>query len=70
MPDDAESGWYGLLNILRYQRDVIDASRNQHPEACPRCGTPIKAGPDGSIYCPFDGWRWDGSPEDAYPPAR
>jgi hypothetical protein len=64
------SGWYGLLNILTYCRETREQYRQQHPVACPNDGTPLRVGPDDSIYCPFDGWRWDGTEDGAYPPVR
>lgn len=44
-----------LLDIAReaaaYARD--DAT----PVACPHDGEPLKTGPGGVKYCPYDGWR-------------
>ena len=64
------AGWYGILAILQLQRDTVKQYRQQQPAACPHDGTPLRSGPNGELYCPFDGWQWDGSPEDAYPPVR
>jgi hypothetical protein len=30
--------------------------------ACPNDGEPLLTGPDGFLYCKFDGWRPDGTP--------
>jgi hypothetical protein len=67
---DEGSGWYGLLNILQYCRDTVRESRAQHPVACPRCGEPIRVGPDDSIYCSWGHWVWDGTEDGAYPPVH
>lgn len=32
------------------------------PTNCPNDGTQLTAGPDGGLYCPFDGWMWQGEP--------
>jgi len=66
----AGDGWYGLLNVLQYCTDTVEQYRGLHPSACPNCGEPIRVGPDGSIYCKFDHWRWDGTEDGAYPPVR
>lgn len=61
--------WYQLLSIIRLNDDERRAWRNAAPEACPKDGTPLKTGPNGELFCPFDGWTWDGSPHSKRPPA-
>jgi hypothetical protein len=53
-------GWYGLLGILQENRAEREYWRNQRPIACPNDGEPLLTGPHGELYCPFDGWRYDG----------
>lgn len=55
-------GWESLRSIFDAavtDRETSDASA---PLACPNDGEPLKAGPDGELRCPFDGWMWDGRP--------
>lgn len=50
-------GWGQLLSI--YAEAAADRAAEQAapPEACPNDGEPLRTGPDGGLYCPFDGWR-------------
>lgn len=49
-----------LLSILQTnaeeEADALEQERT-NPQACPNDGEPLRAGPDGRPYCPFDGWR-------------
>ena len=45
--------WEQLLNIVQ---EASQESRNTDVVACPNDGEPLKVGPDGSLYCTFDGW--------------
>lgn len=60
-------GWYGALSIMQLQKETIQQWREIEPMACPHDGTPLKGGPNGELYCPFDGWQWDGSAHSAFP---
>lgn len=53
--------WEQLISIGREGADEARAERSRPPEACPNDGTPLKAGPDGVLFCPWDGWRDDGT---------
>jgi hypothetical protein len=53
-------GWYGLIDIYREAADELVQQRAQSPLACPNDGEPLTAGPDGVLFCKFDGWVWDG----------
>lgn len=46
-------GWGSLLAVLD------DARRTPQPPevACPNDGEPLTAGPDGRLFCRFDGYR-------------
>lgn len=50
---------YGAIvdEAIGFARD--EASRP--PTACPNDGEPLRTGPDGELYCPYDGWRPNGS---------
>jgi Domain of unknown function (DUF4082) len=52
-------GWYGLLEIAREAATWADEDRNRPPVACPNCGEPLRSGPHGTLYCSFDGYRWE-----------
>jgi hypothetical protein len=48
---------YGLIA----QEAALDAEAEAAapPLACPRCGEPFRPGPDGQLYCLFDGYQPD-----------
>lgn len=46
--------WETLKSILDENREIIRDENTKPPEACPICGTPLAAGPEGGLYCPFD----------------
>lgn len=49
--------WYTLLSILEEARDIDRDERTREPECCELCCTPLKEGPHGGLFCPFDGWQ-------------
>jgi len=49
--------WQTLLSILAEARADADAAKTSPPTACPNDGEPLRSGPRGELYCPFDGWR-------------
>ncbi|MGW1532330.1 LamG-like jellyroll fold domain-containing protein [Streptomyces aureus] len=58
-PGSAETGsWYGFLDILREGAALARAERERVPVACLDCGEPLRTGPRGESYCPFDGSIW------------
>lgn len=52
--------WEELLAIGREAADEQRAELSAPPQACPNDGEPLRSGPDGTLFCPFDGWVWDG----------
>jgi hypothetical protein len=48
--------WQQLLNIYREAGEIIAAEQAAPPQACPNDGEPLRLGPDGELFCPFDGW--------------
>ncbi len=48
------SGWDGLLSILREAAQTAAAERDAPLAACPVDGEPLKTGPDGGLFCPWD----------------
>lgn len=53
-----QGSWYGLLDILRDAADQYQEDRDRIPTACGDCGEPLRSGPRGVLYCPFDGTTW------------
>jgi hypothetical protein len=54
----ADSGWYGLLDILKSGQQEAAAVERQYNETyCPNDGITYRSGPNGQLYCPFDGYR-------------
>ncbi|HET6286349.1 MAG TPA: hypothetical protein VFG15_06325 [Amycolatopsis sp.] len=49
--------WYGLLAIYQEAADIRRDELERDPQACPRDGEPLVTGPDGELFCRFDGWR-------------
>lgn len=52
--------WEQLLDIAREAAADRDDERDRPPTACPNDGEPLQEGPQGQLFCPFDGWRYDG----------
>lgn len=49
--------WEQLADILREAASEVAADRSRAPQACPNDGEPLTTGPDGVLFCRFDGWR-------------
>lgn len=49
--------WHQLLDIYADAAAEAQAEAATPPAACPNDGEPLKTGPDGGLFCPFDGWR-------------
>lgn len=54
-----QGSWYGLLDILYEAGQQHRDERDQIPAACQDCGEPLRSGPGGERYCPFDGSIWE-----------
>lgn len=48
---EATGSWYQLLNILK---EPLEQPRF---ESCPNDGEPFRTGPNGELFCPFDGYQ-------------
>lgn len=55
----AQSGWYGLLAIVHEAVDLKRQEDERDPAACLDCGEPLRVGPNGELYCSFDGTTWE-----------
>lgn len=57
-PAVVESGsWYQLLDITNEIRQTLAEQASALPVACPNDGEPLLTGPNGELFCRFDGWR-------------
>lgn len=52
-----QGSWQGLLDILREGVQLARDELERDPIACD-CGEPLRTGPGGVLYCPFDGSTW------------
>ena len=50
--------WEQLLNIRQEQVETARAELAAPPQACPNDGEPLRAGPDGELFCPYDGYQY------------
>lgn len=55
-------GWWDLYNIAREAQQLREQYDAMPPQACPNDGEPLQTGPNGKLYCKFDGWKY---PDDA-----
>jgi hypothetical protein len=52
--------WEQLLSIQREAAEIALEERSRPPAACPNDGEPLRTGPNGELFCPYDGWRDEG----------
>ena len=50
--------WNQLLTIVKEARDPSFTTKPV--VACPNDGEPLRSGPNGELFCPYDGYRPDG----------
>jgi len=53
--------WEQYAAIARLARDEYAQSMARLPIDCPNDGQPLQTGPDGVLFCTFDGWRDSGT---------
>lgn len=51
--------WDDLTSILTEARDELELEADRIPVDCPNDGTPLDIGPDGTLFCRWDGWTPD-----------
>lgn len=49
--------WDSLRAIYREAVQERMAEDTRPKVACPNDGEPLLVGPDGKLFCPYDGWR-------------
>jgi hypothetical protein len=47
-------GWDTLAAISRENRQMIEEDRSRPLAGCPTCGEPLRTGPRGELYCPWN----------------
>lgn len=50
--------WETLRNLIEEQAEIEAVERSGVPTSCASCYTPLREGPDGGLFCPWDGVRW------------
>lgn len=50
-------GWWSLIDIFDEASDLVLQGWEQERLVCPNDGEPLRSGPEGELYCPFDGYR-------------
>lgn len=53
--------WWQLYDTIRAAGQLRREELQRPPQACPNDGTPLipaPQSPDGSLFCPFDGWQY------------
>jgi hypothetical protein len=55
-------GWYQLVGLMREAKTIEERDRTTPPTSCAQCYTALRGGPEGQLYCPWDGLIW---PDDA-----
>lgn len=62
--------WYQLLSIVREGMGYVQIEPQIRLMACPNDGEPYSQGPDGALFCRYDGFRPDGTYVGDYQPKR
>jgi hypothetical protein len=68
--------WWGLVSVLRQNRQEFDAEWSRPPVACPICGQPLvtapstKSGSGVELFCDYAGDHEYQYPRDFHPPVR
>lgn len=53
---DNSAGWYQLLDIWKEAKQIVMDDATMAPVACPNDGEPLLTGPNGELFCRYDGW--------------
>lgn len=52
--------WQQLVQYIHEARDPQFRGDDIERMMCKQCATTLQTGPDGGLFCPFDGWRPEG----------
>jgi hypothetical protein len=50
--------WWGLHSIIHEAQQMAAEDSARRPVACPIDGNVLMSGPNGELYCPWDGWTY------------
>jgi len=53
-------GYWSLVGIIDQANSLLEEYESRPPYCCPNDGTPLLEANAGVIYCPWDGWHYDG----------
>lgn len=53
--------WEQLISIIGDSNDEARTDTSTPPVACPNDGEPLSTGPQGELFCKWDGWRYEGT---------
>lgn len=54
--------WNQLIDMIEEARQIDQDDATRIPVECPNDYTALRDGPDGTLFCPWDGWQY---PRDA-----
>jgi hypothetical protein len=63
----SQGSWYSLGSIIKEATQLAQNERERLPQACFDCGEPLRSGPHGTLYCPYDGSFWAAGNRRVYP---
>jgi hypothetical protein len=50
--------WYSLVGMIHEAAGIDEKDRSTAPTSCPNDGTALLPGPEGKLFCPWDGLVW------------
>lgn len=53
-------GWQQLVDIVAEARQIQLDEDTGTPVECPNDYTTLQEGPSGTLFCPWDGWKYPG----------
>jgi len=58
------AGYYDLIGIYKEAQDLQQEFDSQPPLCCPNDAQPLDKGPNGILFCKWDGWVYEGGRND------
>lgn len=50
--------WESLIVLGEEFKEILRLESETQPAACPECGGLFQTGPNGELFCSFDGYIW------------
>jgi hypothetical protein len=63
----SQGNWYRLLSIVHEGLGYVRIEPKMRLLSCPHDGERYSMGPDGKLYCRYDGYRPDGTYVEDFP---